>query len=336
MSPRPRSPLERLPHAIAEQVVRRIVELLDVNEIIERVDVDEVVRRVDVNALLERVDLDALLERVDVDEVVDRVDVDRLMARVDLDAIVARIDVNAIADRIDVEALVRRADLGPLIAQSTTGMVGEFVALLRRQIVTGDDLLDLVSLRTRKPREPKGPPALQGPTHAGRATREGQWAGGLTRLVANLADVAAGWGIFALLALGVDAAAGLLAGTSFSLLHERLAGLVCAVVFGFLYFTSGWALSGRTIGLAVVGARVTAADGGRVTWRAAAIRTLVLPFSIALAPIGLSGILYRTDRRALHDLAAGTCVVYHWEARADAALARLERLSSSSAGSPPS
>ena len=47
----------------------------------------------------------------------------------------------------------------------------------------------------------------------------------------------------------------------------------------------------------------------------AGIRTLVLPFSIALWFVALVEILIRSDRRALHDLRAGTCVVYHWQAR---------------------
>lgn len=328
MSPRARGPLERLPHAIAEQVVRRLVELLDVDEIVRRVDVDDVVRRVDVNEVVARVDVnevvgrvdvDALLDRVDPDALLDRVDVDRLVRRVDVDALAARIDVNALAERIDVEELLRRADLAGIVAQSTTGMLGEFVQLLRRQVVTLDDVVDALTLRSRRAAADKGPPALlEAASHLRHPNREGQYAGAVTRLLALLADVAAGWGLFALLATGLDAAAGLLTGHSFSLFHERVAGAVVAVLWGFCYFSVGWGLTGRTVGMAVLGARVVTVDGRRPNARAAMVRTLVLPVSIAIVGLGLLGVLVRGDRRALHDVAAGTCVVYSWEARGDA------------------
>ena len=46
------------------------------------------------------------------------------------------------------------------------------------------------------------------------------------------------------------------------------------------------------------------------------VRALVLPFSVALAPLGLAGVVVGKERRALHDLAAGTVVIYAWNARA--------------------
>ncbi len=315
MTPRARSPLERLPQAIAEQVVRRIVELLDVDDIARRIDVDDVVRRIDVNALMERVDVDEVVRRVDVDAVVARVDPDELLDRVDIDRIAARIDVNAIADRIDIDELVRRADLGPLIAQSTTGMLGEFLVLLRRQVVTMDDLVDAATLRSRREVGPRGPMSLlDAATTLRRPNREGQFAGAVTRLLALAVDVAAGWGIFTLLAFGINAAVGLFTAGSYSLLHHRVAGIAAAVAWGFLYFSVGWALTGRSIGMAVLGARVVTPEGRHPGGRSAVIRTLVLPVSAVVFFVGL----FRSDRRALHDLCANTCVVYNWEARGDA------------------
>ncbi len=323
-----RGPLDRLPRAIAEQVVRRIVELLDVDDIARRIDVDSLVRRLDVNEVVARVDVNEVVDRVDVDDIVRRIDVDALLARidpnelldrVDVDRLLQRVDVNALAERVDVEALVRRADVGGLVAQSTTGMFGEFVALLRRQVVTADDVVDSVTLWHRRHPHRDGPPALlEAAARLRHPNREGQYAGAVTRLLAMAADVAAGWGLFALLAAAVDAFAALVTGHGFSLVHERVAGVIVAVAWGFAYFSIQWALSGRTIGLAVVGARVVTTRGGRLSGRAAVIRTLVLPWSVALACLGLVGALTRADRRTLHDLAAGTCVVYAWEARGDA------------------
>jgi uncharacterized RDD family membrane protein YckC len=309
MRSRSLGPLERLPQAIAEQVVRRIVEVLDVDEIVRRIDVDDIVRRIDVNAVM---------ARVDVDDVVRRVDPNELLERVDIDRIVERIDVNAIAEKIDVDELVRRADLGPLIAQSTTGMLGEFLVLLRRQVVTLDDLLDAVFLRNRRTRTTTGPANLiAAASKLHHPNREGRYAGGATRLLALLADIAAGWGIFIALVTGLDVAVGLFS-SSFSLWHHHVVAIVASVVWGFVYFTAQWMLSGRTIGMAVLGARVVTIDGHSLTPRPAAVRALVLPISIAVVVAGLIGIFVRDDRRALHDLAAGTCVVYNWQARSAA------------------
>ena len=319
-------PLERLPQAIAEQVVRRIVEVLDIDEIVRRVDIDAIVQRVDVNALMQRVDLDGVIERVDVNAVIDRVDANELMDRVDIDRIVDRLDINAIAAKIDVEAiaerieideLVKRADLGPIIAQSTSGMLGEFLGLLRRQVVSLDNFLDKITFHGRRAEDqPLGPPALASlDEQHGTLTREGQFAGGVTRLLAFLADIAAAWGIFLLVVNGVQAAIRLLAGSSWTIFSHRGVGLAAIIAWGFLYFSYQWALSGRTIGMAILGARVVTAEGHSISTRAAVIRTLVLPFSIVLLLLGLVGIVLRADRRTFHDLSAGTVVVYFWEAR---------------------
>jgi uncharacterized RDD family membrane protein YckC len=316
MSPR-RSPLDRLPQAIAEQVVRRIVEVIDVNEIVRRIDVDDVARRIDVNAVMQRVDVDSVVQRVDVDAVVERVDPNDLMERVDLDKLVERMDVNAIADRIDVDELVRRADLGPIIAQSTSGMLGEFLGLLRRQVVSLDELLDGVTFfRRRTKGKPLGPPGLAdvGPK-IGKPNREGQYAGGVTRLLALGADIGAGWGLFLLLTLALQVAVRLVAGNHYTLLSHSVTSLIATIAWGAIYFSFQWALSGRTIGMAIFGIRVVSVEGRAISIRSAAIRTAILPVSIALFPLGLSAIVLRSDRRSLHDLCAGTCVVYHWRAR---------------------
>ena len=45
-------------------------------------------------------------------------------------------------------------------------------------------------------------------------------------------------------------------------------------------------------------------------------RALVFPLSFLLVGLGFLGILVQRERRALHDLIAGTAVVYSWDARA--------------------
>jgi uncharacterized RDD family membrane protein YckC len=308
VTPRRLGALERLPQAVAEQVVRRIVEMLDINEIVQRIDLDQVMSRVDVNAIVQRVDVNAVVAKVDANELVDTIDIDRLLERV---------DINAIAERIDIDELVKRADLGPIIAQSTSGMLGEFLGLLRRWVVGLDGLLDVVTLHRRRAEgKPTGPAALASLSQQrGGETREGHYAGGVTRLLAFALDVAAVWGLFLLLANGAQAAVRLFAGTEWSIFSHRAIGIAAICVWWVVYFTFQWGLSGRTIGMAVFGARVVTTEGSAVSHRAALIRALVLPLSVALFFVCLVTIVLRADRRAFHDWCASTVVVYFWEAR---------------------
>jgi uncharacterized RDD family membrane protein YckC len=91
----------------------------------------------------------------------------------------------------------------------------------------------------------------------------------------------------------------------------------------FLYFAYSWAASGKTFGMAVFGIRVVRPDGTSASWRQAVVRTLALPLSFLLLGLGFLGIVLGDKRRALHDVIAGTAVVYSWDARA----ARLRFLS---------
>ena len=68
--------------------------------------------------------------------------------------------------------------------------------------------------------------------------------------------------------------------------------------------------------MAVLGVRVVRADGdGLEPWRGV-VRALVFPLSFLLFGLGFLGILVQREHRALHDLIAGTAVVYSWDARA--------------------
>jgi uncharacterized RDD family membrane protein YckC len=68
--------------------------------------------------------------------------------------------------------------------------------------------------------------------------------------------------------------------------------------------------------MAVLGIRVVQADGtGADAWRGV-VRALVFPFSFLFLGLGFIGLLVQGQRQALHDLVAGTAVVYAWDARA--------------------
>jgi uncharacterized RDD family membrane protein YckC len=146
--------------------------------------------------------------------------------------------------------------------------------------------------------------------------RQGHYAGAVSRLVAFALDVGASWGIYTAGAAVFSLAVGLITGKQLNLAHHQLANALFLSLWEFLYFSYQWALGGKTIGMAVFGLAVVGADGSPVTARMAMLRTLALPLSFALAGLGLIGILVQRERRALHDLIAGTAVVYAWDARA--------------------
>ena len=68
--------------------------------------------------------------------------------------------------------------------------------------------------------------------------------------------------------------------------------------------------------MAAVGLRAVRTDGGALGARRAILRVLAFPLSFLLFGFGFLLILLKRDRRALHDLVAGTAVVYGWDARA--------------------
>jgi uncharacterized RDD family membrane protein YckC len=68
--------------------------------------------------------------------------------------------------------------------------------------------------------------------------------------------------------------------------------------------------------MAVLGVQVVRADGYVLDpWRGA-LRALAFPLSFLFLGLGFLGILVQRERRALHDLIAGSAVVYAWDARA--------------------
>ena len=94
-------------------------------------------------------------------------------------------------------------------------------------------------------------------------------------------------------------------------------------MWGFVYFAYSWAAGGKNAGMALLGVRVVQKDGAGASGRRAVVRTLAFPLSFLLLGLGFVGILVGRRRRALHDVIAGTAVIYSWDARA----ARLRFLS---------
>jgi len=146
--------------------------------------------------------------------------------------------------------------------------------------------------------------------------RQGHYAGAASRLLAFGADVGASWGLYALGQALLNLAVKLVTGHSYSLANHQLVAFITLSVWEFFYFAYQWAVSGKTLGMAVFGLQVVNAQGGPVTIRQAIVRTLALGLCLLLLGIPFLGIIFQRERRALDDLLAGTAVVYDWDARA--------------------
>jgi uncharacterized RDD family membrane protein YckC len=301
-----------------------VVHRLDVAAVLHRVVAEPLLDRVDVNRLLERVDVDAVLERVDPDALLARVDVEALLARVDVNQLLARVDIDAIVDQVDVERVVRRAGIPDIVAESTSSLAESMLDLLRRQLLGLDVVLTRAVMRVRSRDElslPAGPAVLVGdggPTHsmpvpnAPTTDVTGHYAGGVTRLAAFVVDITLAVGSFTI-ANGALGSTLRFAGVPID--DISAGGVLVAASTALWLFTYWWAttaVAGRTPGMALVGLRTVTRVGLPVSGRRAFVRVLALPLSFLLLGLGLLGIIWDPERRALHDLIAGTSIVYDW------------------------
>lgn len=143
----------------------------------------------------------------------------------------------------------------------------------------------------------------------------GHYAGLISRFVAYAVDLAVITALFGLALAAVSFAASLISGHS---VNWSRSDWVVAILYGcwsLLYFAYSWAADGSTFGMALLGIQVVSKEGGAAGPRRAIIRTLAFPLSFLLCGLGFAGILVGRERRALHDVIAGTCVVYAWDAR---------------------
>jgi uncharacterized RDD family membrane protein YckC len=300
---------------IARVDVNELVARVDANALLARVDPQALVDRLDLDALLARMDVNALVERVDVNSLVDRVDVDALLNRVDADALVARVDLDRQLARVDIQSLVQRSGIPDIISESTRSIAASVLDLARRQLVGLDVVVNRVVsrvLRRRLDARVSGPPALvaaDGPPSA-RASMSGYYAGPLSRAVSALIDLGIVIGLFTLGIAGLDEMARWLFGDTVS--SSGLWGVVALAVWAFVYIFGGLVVTGRTGGKALTGLRVVRADGSTPSVRAVFVRTITMPLSVLFFAVGLLLIFVQRDNRALHDLVAGTCVVYDW------------------------
>ncbi len=147
--------------------------------------------------------------------------------------------------------------------------------------------------------------------------RQGHYAGAASRLVAFAADVGASWGAYTLGVALLNAAIKLVSGHSYNLSNHQVLAFVTLTVWEFFYYTYQWAVSGKTLGMAIFGLQVVTREGGPISGRQAVLRTIGLAITLFLTlGIGFLGIVFQRERRGLDDFIAGTAVVYDWDARA--------------------
>jgi uncharacterized RDD family membrane protein YckC len=161
------------------------------------------------------------------------------------------------------------------------------------------------------------------PPIVARESFQGHYAGFASRFLSFVVDMVIITAIFLLVLAAISFAATVLTGKAVDFHRGDIWVIIGYAIWGFIYFARSWGASGRTAGMALFGVQVVRTDGGDVSERKAALRTLVFPLSFLLLGLGFLGIVFGDRRRALHDVIAGTTVIYCWDARA----ARLRFLS---------
>lgn len=144
---------------------------------------------------------------------------------------------------------------------------------------------------------------------------QGHYAGMVSRLLAWVIDAFTLSFIFALL-LGLGTLAiEVVTGEQVQAADYGALTVIAFLLWSIIYYALPWAISGKTVGMAVLGIQVRRSDGRYVDGKHALIRVVALPLSFLLFGIGLIMGLFQRQHRCLHDLIAGTCVIYSWDAR---------------------
>ncbi len=144
---------------------------------------------------------------------------------------------------------------------------------------------------------------------------EGHYAGFVSRLGAFIVDVGIIVLIFAVAGDVIEYLVNAVSDHHFTFSQIPILSITLLVVLSFAYCAYPLAMSGRTLGMTLLGLRVVRDDGSGLNGKHAIVRVLAFPLSILTLGIGILLILLRRDRCALHDLIADTAVVYDWNSR---------------------
>jgi uncharacterized RDD family membrane protein YckC len=145
---------------------------------------------------------------------------------------------------------------------------------------------------------------------------QGHYAGAVSRLFSFLLDSLFASMSFWLLSLLFTVGVNTITGGNFDPTDHGWMTAASFVLWAFVYAAYPLAVSGRTLGMAIVGLAAVASDGSPIRPAQGVVRVLAFPLSFLLFGLGFVGIVLQREHRALHDLIAGTSVVYAWNARA--------------------
>jgi uncharacterized RDD family membrane protein YckC len=139
----------------------------------------------------------------------------------------------------------------------------------------------------------------------------GNYGGSVTRFLAHTLDGAIAGALF------------IAASAAFRYVVESVIGVetptprgpwggLALLLWLFLYWWLTVAVAGKTPGKGILGLRILAHDGEPLGAGRSALRALALPLSYAVFGLGFFGVVLGKERRALHDVIAGSVVVYDW------------------------
>ena len=257
-------------------------------------------------------------------EIVERLDVNHLLDRADPDRLLARVDVDAVMDRIDAERLVQRAGIPDIVAESTGSVAESALDLMRRQLLGLDVVMTRGAMRVLGRDDaslPAGPTTLAGdggPSHslpvpyAPVNDVTGHYAGAVTRWpptrsIPRSQARCSRW--------RAERCCRPCARSAYRSRTSTAPVCCSSVRWRCGCSSTGWAstaVAGRTPGMAIVGLRIVSRMGDPLWGRRAFLRVLTLPLSLVLTGLGLLGIVFDRECRALHDVIAGSTVVYDW------------------------
>ncbi len=161
-------------------------------------------------------------------------------------------------------------------------------------------------------------------------SRQGQYAGFVTRLAAFVIDI-----LFVNLVVFIVSQVAILllkffnverylpeAATDYFIMAVALVVMGISLSFAYLYAIFLWRISGQTLGKALMGVRVVGMDGNFLTFRQGTIRFFAYWLSAVALFTGFLWSLVDDRRQTWHDKLAKTYVIYAWEAEGSGQLVR--------------
>lgn len=148
---------------------------------------------------------------------------------------------------------------------------------------------------------------------ASSAAVSGHYAGAFTRLAAFSIDWFVLTALYGALVAGAQWFATALLGFELRVSGEnRWVWVGGFAVWAYSYMAVGLTITGRTPGKSLLGLKVVTRTGQPLGAGRASVRVIAEPLSFVAFGLGLVGIVIGKERRALHDVIAGTAVVYDW------------------------